>query len=71
MARYDYKCPTCDMVFEVEHPMSEHPEIRCPQCGKPAQRVFSTSGIVFEGHGFYNTDQRKTVSPAKSSSPKE
>lgn len=58
MARYDYKCPSCGAQFEVEHPMSEHPTIVCPDCGAEAQRVFSASGIHFEGHGFYNTDQR-------------
>jgi len=61
MARYDYRCTSCDTVFEVEHPMSEHPDVSCPACGAPAERVFSASGIHFEGHGFYNTDQRKTV----------
>lgn len=58
MARYDYKCPSCGTQFEVEHPMGERPKVLCPSCGTEAQRVFSTSGIVFEGHGFYNTDQR-------------
>lgn len=66
MARYDYKCPQCNEVFEVEHPMSEKPTITCPTCGEVAQRVFSTSGIVFEGHGFYNTDQRKQTGSAGS-----
>ena len=54
MARYDYRCTSCENVFEVEHRMSEHPEVT----GKKAERVFSTSGIVFSGSGFYNTDQR-------------
>ena len=58
MARYDYRCTGCGNVFEVEHPMSEHPSITCPECGKPAERVFSASGISFKGSGFYNTDQR-------------
>ena len=58
MARYDYRCTSCENVFEVEHRMSEHPEVTCPKCGKKAERVFSTSGIVFSGSGFYNTDQR-------------
>ena len=30
MARYDYRCTGCGNVFEVEHPMSEHPAITCP-----------------------------------------
>lgn len=58
MARYDYKCSNCGTTFEVEHPMSAHPEVRCPSCGERAERVFTTSGIVFSGSGFYNTDQK-------------
>ena len=68
MARYDYKCPSCGKQFEVEHPMSEKPTITCPDCGTIAQRVFSASGIHFEGHGFYNTDQRKSMGSVGSSS---
>ena len=58
MARYDYKCSSCGNVFEVEHPMSETPEVVCPSCGAPASKTFSASGIKFDGSGFYNTDQR-------------
>ena len=58
MARYDYRCTSCGKVFEVEHGMTEHPEVTCPECGAPAERVFSASGIEFKGSGFYNTDQR-------------
>lgn len=61
MARYDYKCPKCEKVFEVEHPMSEHPTITCPDCGTVAERQLTTSGIVFKGRGFYNTDRRKDM----------
>ncbi len=38
--------------------MTERPEISCPTCGGSADKVFSASGIKFEGSGFYNTDQR-------------
>lgn len=61
MARYDYKCPQCETVFEVEHPMSERPKVVCPTCGTEAQRVFTATGIHFEGRGFYNTDRRKSM----------
>ena len=37
MARYDYKCTSCGNVFEVEHPMSETPEVVCPNCGCTVQ----------------------------------
>ncbi len=66
MARYDYKCPVCGTLFEVEHPMSEHPVITCPSCNEVAQQVFGASGIVFKGSGFYNTDQRGKGSSATS-----
>lgn len=58
MARYDYRCNACGKVFEVEHGMTEHPNITCPDCNGEATKVFSASGIKFEGSGFYNTDQR-------------
>ena len=70
MARYDYRCTGCGSVFEVEHGMTEHPAIICPDCGKPAEKVFSASGIEFKGSGFYNTDQRggSSSTPATSGS---
>ena len=58
MARYDYRCTACGKVFEVSHGMREHPDVVCPDCGAPASREFSASGIVLKGSGFYNTDQR-------------
>ena len=58
MPRYDYRCPSCDTVIEVEHGMRERPEVACPQCGTPMARMLNTSGIVFKGSGFYNTDMR-------------
>lgn len=58
MARYDYACPACGQRFEIEHPMAERPKILCPSCGNEAEQVFSSSGIVFHGSGFYNTDMR-------------
>ena len=70
MARYDYRCSKCGNVFEVEHPMSEHPDVACPQCGAEAERVFSASSIKFNGSGFYNTDQRGgSSSTAATSAP--
>jgi putative FmdB family regulatory protein len=58
MPRYDYRCTACSLTFEVEHGMREKPQIFCPSCGAPATRQLNTSGIVFKGSGFYNTDMR-------------
>lgn len=68
MARYDYRCTSCGDVFEVEHGMTEHPEITCPDCGASAEKVFNASGIKFEGSGFYNTDQRDGSSSTSATS---
>lgn len=68
MARYDYRCTSCDTVFEVEHGMRERPEITCPSCGAPCTRVLNASGIVLKGSGFYNTDQRGKKGPTEGTS---
>lgn len=68
MARYDYRCTSCGEVFEVEHGMMEHPEVSCPACGAEATKVFSASGITFQGSGFYNTDQRGGSSSTEATS---
>ena len=68
MARYDYKCTSCGNIFEVEHGMTEHPEVTCPSCGATAQKVFNATGIHFEGSGFYNTDQRGGSSSTEATS---
>lgn len=57
MARYDYRCTSCGLTFEVEHPMAERPRITCPECGAEAEHVFGASAIAFHGSGFYNTDR--------------
>ena len=71
MARYDYRCMSCGNVFEVEHGMTEHPHVVCPTCGSEAEKVFSASGIKFEGNGFYNTDQRGGSSSTAATSGSE
>lgn len=71
MARYDYRCPSCDVVFEVSHGMLEHPVVTCPTCGALAQRVFDPSGIVLKGSGFYNTDMRGKTGGTKATSGTE
>lgn len=64
MARYDYKCPSCGTVFEIEHRMSEFPKVICPNCGTQAERTFQSYGIEFKGSGYYNTDQRGRLASA-------
>lgn len=47
MPRYDFRCPTCGLEFEVSRPFSRATEpATCPQDGATAERVF-TSPMMF------------------------
>lgn len=58
MPAYDYRCQSCDLVFEVTRSLSDTSEVRCPTCEGATKRVFSPLGVVFKGSGFHNTDYR-------------
>jgi len=47
MPRYDYKCLLCEHVYEIEHKITEDPEIMCPKCIFKCQRQISTN-VMFE-----------------------
>ena len=68
MPLYDYRCRACSQVTEVRHGFREAHTAVCPACGGDLARVFSPTGIVFKGSGFYLTDSRKASEAAKSSS---
>ena len=44
MPIYDYKCVSCGRVFEVFS--SEDHKVKCPDCGKKAERMLSAPGHV-------------------------
>ncbi|TDB39894.1 MAG: FmdB family transcriptional regulator [Actinobacteria bacterium] len=74
MPAYDYKCSSCDCVFEVTRGIRETGAVACPQCGSEAKRLFSPVGIVFKGSGFHNTDYRANKAipaPAESAATSE
>ena len=56
MPVYLYRCTDCDTTFEVTHKMSDPPVETCEKCGGSTRRVFSATGIIFKGSGFYTTD---------------
>lgn len=73
MPAYDYRCTSCDHIFEVMRPAKHAADgENCPCCEAVAKRVFSPVGVVFKGSGFHNTDYRAKTSessPAKSTAP--
>ncbi len=57
MPTYEYKCPAGHMFEKFYPTMNDQRRVRCPTCGKPAERQISGgAGLVFKGSGFYATD---------------
>ena len=68
MPVYIYHCENCGVQFEKQQLFSDHPLVRCPECGKKTlKKVYQPVGIVFKGSGFYATDHH---SPSGQSSKK-
>ena len=57
MPKYDYKCSKCSSQIEFERGFGEDREPSC--CSEIMTRVWSSVGVLFNGTGFYSTDNRK------------
>ena len=64
MPTYDYKCKSCDKVFEHFQAMKDEPlkECLCGEKGEVTRMISGGTGIIFKGSGFYVTDYKKTSS---------
>ena len=47
MPRYDYKCLLCEHVYEIEHKITDDPEILCPKDSVICKRQISKN-VRFE-----------------------
>ena len=72
MPTYEYRCPK-GHVFEKFFPqMTNRRRLKCPTCGRLAERLISGSGLVFKGSGFYITDYKRAgAKPSESESKTE
>lgn len=60
MALYEYDCMPCGIRIVKERSIKDSdPGYECEDCKKPLVRVYSSVGAVFNGSGFYSTDNRK------------
>lgn len=58
MPKYDYKCSSCGSTIEFERGIGEDREPSC--CSNTMTRIWnSVPGVMFNGSGFYSTDNRK------------
>ena len=72
MPVYSYRCGTCGLQFDRQQKFSDHPLVRCPECGKKSlHKVYAPVGIVFKGSGFYSTDHHSPSGVAKKHSGEE
>jgi putative FmdB family regulatory protein len=67
MPTYDYKCSSCNHIFEYFQSMNDDPLSICPECGEEVKRMIGGgAGLIFKGSGFYVNDSKKSGSTAKS-----
>jgi putative FmdB family regulatory protein len=60
MALYEYDCMRCAQRYTKERSIKqEDPGYICEICNSSLVRVYSNVGAVFNGNGFYSTDNRK------------
>ena len=61
MPTYEYKCSgKCSEIINKYRSINDKdPGYICESCNLPLERVYSNVGAVFNGSGFYSTDNRK------------
>jgi putative FmdB family regulatory protein len=64
MPLYEYKCQSCGKKFEVIQKFSDEPLTAHPECGGPAEKLFSAPAFHLKGTGWYATDYAKTSAPS-------
>ena len=64
---YDYLCPECGHVEEdIQHGMTETPEIKCPKCDTLMGQIISGgSGTIYKGNGWGGTRPGSDSSQAR------
>jgi putative FmdB family regulatory protein len=69
MPTYEYSCQKCGKTFEMFQSMKDAPIkiCTCGKKGKVRRLVGRGAGIIFKGSGFYETDYRRSHTPAQTS----
>lgn len=60
MPIYEYKCVACEARIEKKQRFDEEPLSICPECGERLRRVLHPAPIVFQGSGWYCTDNKSS-----------
>ncbi len=65
MPVYEYECPVCQKVHEVQQRMADDPLTECPECGGPVKKIMSRSSFQLKGGGWYADGYASTGTSAK------
>jgi putative FmdB family regulatory protein len=68
---YEYECVSCKHRVEVTQKVNDPPLKKCGRCGKKLNRVFSASGLMFKGTGWYVTDYSQKMKSTEDKKPQE
>lgn len=58
MPTYSYRCTACSTAFDVQQAFTDDALTECPACQGRLRKIFSVTGVTFNGSGFYRTDSR-------------
>lgn len=64
MPVYEYECPGCEKVHEVQQRMADDPLSQCPECDGPVKKIMSRSSFQLKGGGWY-ADGYASATPGK------
>jgi putative FmdB family regulatory protein len=53
MPVYEYECPNCEKILEVQQKMTDEPLATCPECGGKVKKLISRSSFQLKGGGWY------------------
>lgn len=60
MPVYEYECPACEKVFEVQQRISDDPLSACPDCDGEVKKLVSMSSFHLKGGGWYSDGYSST-----------
>lgn len=60
MPVYEYECPACEKVIEVQQRISDDPLSTCPDCGSEVKKLVSISSFHLKGGGWYSDGYSST-----------
>lgn len=57
---YEYECPGDGGIIEINRGINEpEQEYYCGTCGAMMRRIYRSTPVIFNGSGFYKTDNSK------------